>query len=178
MSTRPSTIQRLPEDTALIALGANLPSPAGEPVQTVQQALVALQSLSTTPLRHSRLYRSSPRDCPPDTPDFINAVAMLTAKTDPHALLGQLLALEVQFGRRRGGVVNEARPLDLDLIGFGTKTVSTPDLVLPHPRAAERAFVLRPLADLVPELRLPGWPVSAQALLDHLPAGDLAALDE
>ena len=180
MSTRPATIQSLPEDTALIALGANLASSAGSPAQTLEAAMDALAALSTTTLRRSRLYRSAPRDCPPGTPDFVNAVALLTVApaTDPHGLLAQLLALEARYGRRRSGVVNEARTLDLDLIGFGTRVLSTPDLALPHPRAAQRAFVLRPLLEIAPALRLPGWPVSAQVLLERLPADDLALLRE
>ncbi|MEX2469156.1 MAG: 2-amino-4-hydroxy-6-hydroxymethyldihydropteridine diphosphokinase, partial [Pseudohongiellaceae bacterium] len=178
MSIQPSTIRSLPADTALVALGANLPSPAGTPAETLRAALAALAALSQAPLRCSCLYQSAPQDCPPGAPDFVNAVAMLTLDpaTDPRALLERLQALEARFGRRRSGVVNEARTLDLDLLGFGERELCTPGLVLPHPRAAERAFVLRPLADLAPALQLPGWPVSVQELLDGLPAHDLTPL--
>lgn len=178
MSIQPNTIRSLPADTALVALGANLPSPAGAPAETLRAALATLAALSEAPLRSSRLYYSAPQDCPPGTPDFVNAVAMLTLDpaTDPRALLNRLQALEARFGRRRSGVVNEARTLDLDLLGFGERELCTPELVLPHPHATGRAFVLRPLADLAPALQLPGWSLSVQQLLEGLPPHGLIPL--
>ena len=101
---------------AYIAFGSNL----GDPVATLQSAFTELQTLSQKPIKQSSLWRSTPVDCPPDSPDFINAAAVLTPLDGetPESLLEKLQALEVQFGRQPKVVMNEPRPLDLDLIAF------------------------------------------------------------
>ena len=96
---------------AYIALGSNL----GDTAATLQSAFAELQTLSRKPIKQSSLWRSTPVDCPPDSPDFINAAAVLTPLDGetPESLLEKLQALEVQFGRQPKVVMNEPRPLDL-----------------------------------------------------------------
>lgn len=142
---------------AIVALGANLPGAAGSPAQTLVAVLPALQALSDAPLLVSDIIETDPVDCPPGSPRFANAVAVLAPlpDTDPVGLLQSLQQLEIRFGRRRKGVVNEARELDLDLISFGAVSMDTGFLQLPHPRARERYFVLQPLASIWPDYRFP-----------------------
>ncbi|MCU0787396.1 MAG: 2-amino-4-hydroxy-6-hydroxymethyldihydropteridine diphosphokinase [Verrucomicrobia bacterium] len=138
---------------AVIALGSNL----GDSLQLIRSAMDRLQQLSDAPLLLSSLYRSRPVDCPPGSPDFVNAVVGLFPPGDetPESLLHKLQSLEEEFGRRPKQVLNEARPLDLDLIAFGRETRHAAELTLPHPRAHLRRFVLEPLAEIAPELTLP-----------------------
>jgi 2-amino-4-hydroxy-6-hydroxymethyldihydropteridine diphosphokinase len=153
--------------TAFIALGANL----GESQRSLLRAIEDLQRLSERPLLVSSLWRTTPVDCPPGSPLFLNAVVGLTPGADetPETLLAKLQALERDFGRRPKKVLNESRPLDLDLIAFGSQTRATPQLTLPHPRAHERRFVLQPLSEIAPDLVLPGQSESVTALLHRLP---------
>ncbi len=115
----------------------------------------------------SSLWRSTPVDCPPGSPQFLNAVVAWTLPRvgTPEGLLESLQALEREFGRRPKLVLNEARPLDLDLILWGDEVRSTERLVLPHPRAHVRQFVLRPLAEILPSLQLPGRQETVASLL-------------
>ena len=140
--------------TAFIALGSNL----GDSARLLEDAFEALQALSAAPIRRSSLWRSSPVDCPPGSPPFLNAVAAIEPwpGVSPEDLLERLQALERKAGRRPKQVLNEARPLDLDLIAFGDEVRAGPFLILPHPRALERRFVLAPLAEIAPGLVLPG----------------------
>src|ERR1051326_8752523 len=114
--------------SAFIALGSNL----GDPQRNIERAFDALQKLSDAPLLRSSLWRSAPADCPPRSPDFVNAVAGLVPRPDetPESLLAKLQALEKEFGRMPKKVLNEARPLDLDLVAFGDETRATPGLTL------------------------------------------------
>ena len=89
----------------------------------------------------------------------------------PETLLEKLQELEAEFGRMPKKVINEARPLDLDLIAFGSERRDTARLTLPHPRAKEREFVLRPLAEIAPDLVLPGQTMSVLQLLAKLDSG-------
>ncbi len=160
------------DDCAFVALGSNLASPAGRPHETVRQALAQLAPLSRSPVRWSSLWHSEPVDCPPDAAAFVNAVAALRPPEamDAHELLRSLLALESRFGRRRDGTINAPRMLDLDLICWGSRCVRDDELVLPHPRACQRAFVLLPLAELAPRLVMPGQTTSVAELAGRLPA--------
>jgi len=143
-----------PAQLACVALGSNL----GSPRQTVLRAMDRLQELSDVPVVRSSLYETDPVDCPPGSPKFVNAVVGLIHRADetPESLLVKLQGLEREFGRQPKRLHNEARPLDLDLITFGGHVRNTPDLVLPHPRAHLRRFVLEPLAEIAPNLILPG----------------------
>lgn len=139
---------------AYVALGSNL----GDSAQILTEAMTRLELLSATRLRCSSLWQSSPVDCPPGSPMFVNAAVALQPKsgTTPETLLAALQEIERDFGRRPKVVMNEPRPLDLDLIAFGSETRATPALTLPHPRAHLRRFVLAPLVEIAPELILPG----------------------
>jgi 2-amino-4-hydroxy-6-hydroxymethyldihydropteridine diphosphokinase len=153
---------------AYIAIGSNL----GDPQANILRAFEKLQSLSVEPLIRSSLWETAPVDCPPGSPFFINAVAVLipTPGETPESLLVKLQALEKELGRTPKKVMNESRPLDLDLIAFGTEVRSLPELVLPHPRARLRRFVLQPLAEIAPNLILPGDSATIEQLLRGLPA--------
>src|SRR5579871_4347657 len=117
-----------------------------------------LQEFSEHPLSKSSLFETAPVDCPPSSSNFVNAVVGLIPRENesPESLLGELQALEKEFGRTPKKVLNEARPLDLDLIAFKDETRATPELTLPHSRAHTRRFVLEPLAEIAPGLILPG----------------------
>ena len=135
---------------AFVGVGANL----GDAQATVRAALQALQRLPQSQwVASSSLYRSAPVDAP--GPDFVNAVAELRTELTARALLQRLQAIEQRFGRVRGAR-NAPRTLDLDLLLHGESCLDEPDLTLPHPRAHLRGFVLRPLAELDPQLWLPG----------------------
>ena len=137
--------------TACVALGSNLDDPCVQ----VERGLAALAALSQTRLLvRSRLYRTPPWGML-DQPDFINAAARLETTLTPRELLDALLAIEARGGRVRGAR-NGPRTLDLDLLLYGDRVIDEPDLVVPHPRLHERAFVLLPLADVAPELKVPG----------------------
>ncbi len=156
---------------AFIALGSNL----GDSAQIFRAALDRLQANSIAPLLKSSLWQTTPVDCPPGSPAFINAVVGLVPRAGetPESLLFKLQALEVAFGRQPKKVWNEARLLDLDLIAFGLEMRATEILVLPHPRAHRRRFVLVPLAEIAPELVLPGQSQTVAELARTLPAGEI-----
>ena len=159
------------ESVAFVALGGNL----GDARATLHDAIGRLAALAGEPLLSSSLWRSTPVDCPPGSPDFINAVVAFTPlpRFTPESLLAELQALEREFGRRPKVVLNEPRPLDLDLIAWGDEVRHTPTLTLPHPRAHLRRFVLLPLSELAPELVLPGQTRTVAELLAHLRTGEV-----
>lgn len=155
-----------PSSWAIIALGSNL----GDSPTILQEVLHRLGECSAEPLFVSSIWQSTPVDCPPDSPLFVNAVAGLIPRPEetPEGLLTKLQALEREFGRQPKQVLNEARPLDLDLIAFGAEVRSTPRLTLPHPRAHQRRFVLEPLHEIAPSLLLPGQAANVSTLLAML----------
>jgi len=158
----------------LIGLGANLPSPRfGDPLATCTAALTALDAAGARPVRVSRWYRSAPVPAS-DQPWFINGVALLESALPPAGVLALLHEIERDFGRVRR-VRDEARVIDLDLLAYGDR-VSRPGEVpvLPHPRLGERAFVVLPLAELVPDWRHPVSGLSAKELAARLPPGQHA----
>jgi len=131
---------------AYIALGANL----GDARRTVRQAVQDLGTMPQTRLvRASSLYRTAPIDS--SGPDYINAVAEVATTLAPQALLAELQRLELAAGRERP-YRNAPRTLDLDILLYDDLTLETPALTIPHPRMAERAFVLQPLAEIAPHL--------------------------
>jgi 2-amino-4-hydroxy-6-hydroxymethyldihydropteridine diphosphokinase len=154
----------------IIALGSNL----GDSPRIIREALEQLQAFSAAPLQRSSLWQTTPVDCPPGSPKFVNAVAGLVPRpgATPESLLAKLQALEQRFGRVPKSVLNEPRPLDLDLIMFGAERRQSPALTLPHPRAHLRRFVLQPLAEIAPALVLPGRQKSVTELLARLPSGE------
>lgn len=141
---------------AYVGLGANL----GDARNTLQRALISLGALpQTTLLASSSLYRTAPVDA--QGPDYINAVAKVDTKLTAHDLLKALQNIEQYYGRTRA-YRNAPRTLDLDILLFGDQTINDDDLIIPHPRMHERAFVLQPLAELQPDMTL------SQGSLAHL----------
>jgi len=138
-------------EPAWIALGSNLQDPLAQ----VETALSELQGLPRTRLlSHSSLYRSVPLG-PADQADYINAVAHLETSLDPLALLDQLQRLERAHGRERGERWGP-RTLDLDLLLFADRIIESERLRVPHPQMHRRAFVLLPLAEISPDIAIPG----------------------
>lgn len=138
-------------NTAYIALGANL----GDPASTIRAAFGALANLPESRVVHcSSLYRTAPVGIL-DQPEFVNAVAQLETKLAPEALLDALLDIEQRFGRIRAEK-DGPRTLDLDLLLYNDQFLDLPRLTLPHPRLHLRAFVLQPLAEIAPDLVIPG----------------------
>jgi 2-amino-4-hydroxy-6-hydroxymethyldihydropteridine diphosphokinase len=136
---------------AYVALGANL----GDPIATLRAALGALANLPESRVAlSSSLYRTAPVG-ELDQPEFINAVAALETTLAPEALLDALLDIETRFGRLRAEK-NGPRTLDLDLLLYDNQQFDLPRLTLPHPRLHLRAFVLHPLAEIAPDLVIPG----------------------
>jgi 2-amino-4-hydroxy-6-hydroxymethyldihydropteridine diphosphokinase len=155
---------------AFVALGGNLDGPARQ----IRAAFAALALLPASRLvRASSLYRTAPVGYL-DQPDFINAVAELDTALAPADLLQALLAVEAEFGRRRS-FRNAPRILDLDLLWYQGVTQNDPDLILPHPRMHERAFVLYPLAELAPDLAI-GTHGCAAELAARCPAAGIERL--
>jgi 2-amino-4-hydroxy-6-hydroxymethyldihydropteridine diphosphokinase len=137
---------------AFIGLGANL----GNPAQTLARAVAQIEALpSTQVLRASSVYRSSPINAA--GPDYLNSVVAVETGLDAPGLLAGLHRIEQQFGRQRP-FPNAPRTLDLDLLLFGDEQHNSATITVPHPRMHERAFVLEPLAEIAPQLKLPGLP--------------------
>ncbi|MBU14260.1 MAG: 2-amino-4-hydroxy-6-hydroxymethyldihydropteridine diphosphokinase [Gammaproteobacteria bacterium] len=155
-----------------ISIGSNLASAQGTSEETVARAIEELRMLSLTYCQASSLYETSPVDCPPDAPTFINAVVKMdvSQSLNPADFLGMLQAIEQKYGRERPQQPNTARTLDLDLISFGLVRVHGAELELPHPRAHLRAFVLTPLVEVDPDFTIPGFAESAEQLLALLPS--------
>jgi 2-amino-4-hydroxy-6-hydroxymethyldihydropteridine diphosphokinase len=153
----------------VIGLGANLPSTYGSPRETCEAALAELERRGLRIVARSPWYESAPVPIS-DQPWYVNGVVEVEAALDPARLLALLHEIEREFGRVRREV-NAARVLDLDLLAYGDLVREGPEPpVLPHPRLAERAFVLLPLADLRPDWRHPATGEGIQALIARLPA--------
>ncbi len=158
----------------VIGIGSNLPGPGlASPLDTCRAAVDALAEDGIRIVGCSRWYRSAPVPAS-DQPWFVNGVIEVETDAGPAALMATLLAVEGRFGRRRG-VVNAARVLDLDIITMGARVSAPGDAVsLPHPRMHTRAFVLLPLAELVPDWRHPVSGLGLDALIDALPSDQMA----
>jgi 2-amino-4-hydroxy-6-hydroxymethyldihydropteridine diphosphokinase len=152
---------------AIVALGSNL----GDSRQIILDVMARLEMFSDKPILKSSLWQTAPVDCPPGSPKFVNAVVVLVPPENETSLglLRKLRKLEREFGRRPKKVLNEARSLDLDLIAFGNETRSSPELILPHPRAHLRRFVLHPLSEVAPDFILPGQRRTVAELVASLP---------
>ena len=157
----------------IVGLGSNLPDPRlGPPRAILDAALDALPGHGVTVLGRSRWWESAPVPAS-DQPWFVNGVALVDSALGPAALLAALHAVEREFGRQRR-VVNEARPLDLDLLAYGDRVDAGPaPPILPHPRLAQRAFVLLPLAELLPDWRHPATGETLTRLIAALPPGQV-----
>lgn len=158
---------------AWIGVGSNLDGPA----ERVRAAFDALATIPETEfVAASPLYGSAPMG-PADQPDYVNAVVQLRTTLEPHALLDALQCLEAEAGRERAGERWGPRVLDLDLLLFGNRRIDDARLRVPHPGIAERIFVLRPLADMAPDLDIPGLG-RVDELLGRVPESGLWRLEE
>lgn len=158
----------------LIGLGANLPSTrAGPPRASLLAALEALQASGIMVVLRSHWYESAPVPAS-EQPWFVNAVAALETALAPDVLMQRLHDAEADLGRVRDGGANAPRAADLDLLDYHGR-VNGEDAWprLPHPRMHERAFVLKPLAEIAPDWRHPLLDLSAAELLDRVPAGQV-----
>lgn len=155
------------KETAYIGMGANLRSRAGEPAATLAAAVERLGRLGRV-TRRSRLYSTAPVGYA-EQPRFLNAVVALETEQTPRALLMELLEIERKFGRDR---VNEQRngprTLDLDILLYGAERIDEADMTIPHPRLAERAFVLVPLHEIAPDAVDPRSGASVGELVHRL----------
>ena len=157
---------------AFVALGSNLDDTRSQ----VVRGFDALAKLPNTKLNsRSRLYRSAPWGIT-EQPEFINAVAELETGLEPREVLDALLAIERAAGRARNGARWGPRVLDLDLLLYGDRRSDEPGLTLPHPHLHERAFVLLPLNDVAPDLRVPGRG-RVRELLKQVDASGCAVMD-
>jgi 2-amino-4-hydroxy-6-hydroxymethyldihydropteridine diphosphokinase len=151
-----------------IALGSNLGDRAAH-LAAAKRFLSSLHAGPGAPLC-SVLYETEPVDCSPGTAAFLNAVVEIESPLEPLALLARLREFETQQGRALDRGRNAPRPLDLDLLYVGNTRMDTPALVLPHPRMTARRFVLQPLAEIRPDLVLPGQDLTVGQLLAALPS--------
>jgi 2-amino-4-hydroxy-6-hydroxymethyldihydropteridine diphosphokinase len=151
---------------AAIALGSNL----GDRLANLRSARDLIRALDgmTEPTVQSAIYETSPIDCEPGAQNFYNAVIEIGFEKSADALFEALQKIEQALGRERNHERNVSRTIDLDLLYFGSERRSDALLQLPHPRMTERKFVLQPLCDIAPDLRLPGQTKNVGELLAQL----------
>lgn len=147
---------------AVLSLGSNL----GDREGNLQGAIGQLADTPDVWITEiSPVYETAPVDSPEGAGDYLNAVVLVDTTLSPKVLLDRALAIEEAFDRQRTeGKVNEPRTIDVDLIVVGDKTNDEPELTLPHPRAAQRAFVLKPWHDVEPDAEIPGYGPIAELL--------------
>lgn len=163
--------------SVLIAIGANLPHLRQSARQTCAQAVQALRTLPGLEVeRVSRWYESAPVP-PSGQPPYVNGVVLCRTTLEPTALLDALQKVETQLGRVRS-VPNAARTLDLDIISMDDVQMHTPRLVLPHPRATQRAFVLCPLRDVAPDWKDPLTGKGLKTLLEGVAGQEIQPVGE
>jgi 2-amino-4-hydroxy-6-hydroxymethyldihydropteridine diphosphokinase len=153
-----------------IALGSNL----GDRLKNLQKARAAVVQLPgvAQPILSSSVYSTSPVDCEAGARDFLNAVVEIGYEDDPRSLLPQMKKIENSLGRTPGSARNVSRAIDLDFLYAGALQIDDKKLHVPHPRMHDRRFVLQPLADIRPELILPGQEKPVSEVLASLPQVD------
>jgi 2-amino-4-hydroxy-6-hydroxymethyldihydropteridine diphosphokinase len=149
-----------------IALGSNI-EPRLAYLQAARRSVFGLHS-GTRPILCSKIYETSPVDCPADSPLFLNAALEFSSKMQPQELLSKLKSIERALGRPPTQERNSPRTIDIDLLYCDDIALSEPSLTIPHPQIAQRRFVLQPLADIRPELILPRLTKNVQELLSEL----------
>jgi 2-amino-4-hydroxy-6-hydroxymethyldihydropteridine diphosphokinase len=149
-----------------IALGSNL----GDRAANLRAAVELLAALCppNEPVHTAPFYQSQPRLCPPGSPDFLNTVIEIGVEGEARDLLAKTQEMEIRLGRVRGKERNSPRVIDIDLLYFGDEVIADGDLLIPHPGILERRFVLQPLADIRPELVLPGCGENVAGMLARL----------
>jgi 2-amino-4-hydroxy-6-hydroxymethyldihydropteridine diphosphokinase len=152
---------------AAIAIGSNLGDRLGN-LRKARQQICGLAGV-TLPMAQSAVYETSPVDCESDAQNFYNAVIEVGFENSADELLHALQSIEHSLGREPDHRPNSSRTIDLDLLYFGSEERREPALQLPHPRMTERRFVLQPLCDIAPDLRLPGQTKNVGELLAELP---------
>jgi len=151
-------------------VGLGLGSNVGDRLQQLQHAKRYLLSLSPEQWhRSSPVYETEPVNCPAGSPSFLNTVLEIEFSGAPSTLLKKILAYEIAHGRDRSAGENAPRTIDIDILYFGEKEVLTKDLIIPHPRIAERRFVLVPLATICPDMIVKGTGKTVRLLLRELP---------
>ncbi|MDQ2867141.1 MAG: 2-amino-4-hydroxy-6-hydroxymethyldihydropteridine diphosphokinase [Verrucomicrobiota bacterium] len=154
-----------------IALGSNLGDRLAQ-LRSARDVIVKIAGVAP-PVLQSAIYETTPVACEPGAQNFYNAVIEIGFAMSADALFAALREIEGESGRVRSNTRNFPRTLDLDLLYFGDARSNAPALRLPHPRMATRAFVLRPLADIAPDLKLPGETATVRELLSRLPAEEM-----
>lgn len=149
-----------------LALGSNL----GRRLVHLQEARELLKNIAVSgePLLQAPVYQTEPVRCPANSPDFYNTVVEIAFAGTPFELLGHTQAIEFKLGRLAMPEPNAPRIIDVDILYFGDQTLDAGLLVLPHPRLTTRRFVLQPLADIRPDLVLPGDTATIREHLLHL----------
>ncbi|MHB8286451.1 MAG: 2-amino-4-hydroxy-6-hydroxymethyldihydropteridine diphosphokinase, partial [Caulobacteraceae bacterium] len=163
------------DDAVIIALGGNLPGAWPSIADVLEAALTELDAVGLKRVARSSLWRSAAWP-DPSQPEYLNAVALVETELEPRDVLAALQGLERWFGRVRSAA-NAARVLDLDLVAYGRLVIEDEvgGLILPHPRAAERGFVMGPLAEIAPHWRHPVSGERAADLAKHVTIGTDAA---
>jgi 2-amino-4-hydroxy-6-hydroxymethyldihydropteridine diphosphokinase len=158
-----------------VALGSNL----GDRLAHLRNARkeISLMNRVLPPLRCSAIYETEPVDCEEGAPKFFNAVVEFGYSGRPEDLRRELAGIERILGRPATHERNVSRPIDLDLLYFDEQIIETPELRVPHPRIVDREFVLRPLADIRPDLVLPKQTETVTVLLSRLPATGVVRLE-
>jgi len=156
----------------LIALGSNLPSEHGTPLETLETAIARIDAHEDITVKsRSKIYKSAPVPLS-DQPWYHNAVILVETGLKPFTLLASLQEIEMQFGRERDlSNRNAARTLDLDVIAYDDLVINEAGLEIPHPRLADRAFVLMPLNGVAPEWKHPVSGASVAEMIEALPVG-------
>jgi len=149
-----------------IALGANLDNRLRS-LTTAREHILALQKV-TPPFLSSHIYETDPVGCEAGARKFLNAVIEIGYEDSPEQLLSELQKIEAALGRPADHARNHSRPIDLDLLYFGARQIDEAGLRLPHPRLHLRGFVLRPLAEICPNLLLPGQSRTVRQLSTEL----------
>ncbi len=149
-----------------IALGSNL----GDRLANLRAACACLREIANAgePIITAPVYQTEPLLCPPGSPEFLNTVIEIDFTGTAMELLGTTRAIEQKLGRAPSAERNAPRVIDIDLLYLGDETIGNDSLTLPHPRIGERRFVLQPLADIRPELILPGQTHDIADLLKNL----------
>jgi 2-amino-4-hydroxy-6-hydroxymethyldihydropteridine diphosphokinase len=162
----------------IIALGSNLKGKSVSPRENLCEAASLIKAALGSSIQLSSFWQSEPQGMSHASENFVNAVAVTRTSVSAENLLRVLQNIEVSMGRSADHGYYESRIIDLDIIAYGDCKIAQPDLVVPHPRAHERLFVLLPLAELLPDLVLPGQSVSVRELIPMADAMEISCLPQ